>query len=83
MAGPGYQVFKRQQLMTWTLLEQQSSMKPEVKTKADVIDSREHVASVYLPEEGSAVVRILKDAMYSTCALQNSDLQELEDLHKL
>lgn len=54
-----------------------------MKTKVDVIEATDPAASVNLPEEASAALWVLRDAMYPTCVLHKVELRELEEMQEL
>lgn len=53
----------------------------KVDTKANVVEAAEPAGSVNLLEEVSTAFHVLRDAMYLTCALHNTNFREPEELH--
>lgn len=83
MIGSQNRAFKQQPLLYWTICGPQSLTEAKVNSEAFFIHAVEPATSVDLPEEVSTALRVLTDAMYSTCALHNVDFGELEDLYGL
>lgn len=67
-------LFRLQHLLSWTLGGSQASGKSEVKPEADVIDATEQTASGNILEKVNTSLKVLKDAMYPTCAQQKVDI---------
>lgn len=83
MIRSGDRAYEWQWRLSWTACGPQSFKEPQVKKKAEVIDTMKPAASVDLVEETSAAFSELTGKIYPIYALHNGDSQKLEKLHKL